>query len=654
MIHTHEYYAETSHGADGTSALDESVQTIQQFIDQHLLVPDEIDIDVRFLGLPGTLDHIPQRWREKSIYPIRVHFSSILLGPLYQPTRKKSGPCPLCLERRWLANRAREEQRASRYGHALLATRAHHGLHPAALETLSTIVEMSLQQTDEREKSWFYVLHLTTLQIKRYQLQADSLCPLCAQPVEDQPNADTYQLVERPKKDAAAYRLHDPRDYSLPEQSYINPFTGVIASATNLELFHTVTAPVSGIFHQAGIQRHGISTVGWSGHSTNFRISRRIGMLEALERYCGHLPRAKRTLVRGSYRDLHDNALDPRTCGLYPAETYRELPKRLEPFDPDQNIAWVWGYSFKHARPILVPEGLAYYFPQSEKVFVDDTSNGCAIGSCLEEAMFHGLLELIERDSFLLHWYAQLAAPQIDPRSIRTSKTLHVLDRIERIGYQLYLLDTRLDIPIPSVTALGILKEDKLGKLVISAGASPDPDQAIHAAVSELAAYMSSIQERVTPELANLQEMSRDFRKVTSIEQHTLLYGLPEMAKHAMFLLRNPTTRTVNDTYDAWDQQRLRHHDLRADLLDCMQYIFDLDMDVIVVDQTAPELQGTELTVVRVLVPGLVPIDFGWGRHRISGLPRVLSVPRQQPVNAAPRSQDFDLEHVNLTPHPFP
>jgi ribosomal protein S12 methylthiotransferase accessory factor len=640
----------TQHIPQMMPVFDESIQNIQRYLDQHVHTPS-VEIDVRFLGLPGIHDTIPQSWREKTIYPVRVHFSHILLGPLYQPGRP-GGPCPLCLERRWLANRAPEEQRAVRYGRALLATGLHYGLPEATLATLGAIVENMLQQNSI--EPWFSVLSLDTLHIRRYQLQADSLCPLCAHPVPDTADAQSYRLEARPKSDVDSYRLQQPRDYTLPESGYVNPYTGVIAASTNLELFHTVTAPVSGVFHQPGIQRRGISTVGWGGHSTNFRTSRRIGMLEALERYCGHLARAKSTHVYGSYHELQEHALDPRSCGLYPEATYRELTGRLVPFDCDQRLSWVWGYSFKKGQPVLVPEQLAYYFPQSEQVFVDDTSNGCAIGSCLEEAIFHGLMELIERDSFLLHWYAKLAAPRIDPGSIRQQKTRHLLDRIERIGYELYLLDTRLDIAVPTVTALGILKEDQVGKLVISAGASLDPDQAIHCAVSELAAYMSSMQERVTPELAHLRAMATDFRKVTSIEQHTLLYGLPEMARHAQFLLKNTQCRSVEDTYAEWNQRRPRHLDLRADLLDCMQYLFALNLDVVVVDQSAPELRSTDLKVARVLVPGLVPIDFGWGRHRVCGLPRMLSVPRQQPRNAASNPGDFGLQHINLTPHPFP
>ena len=72
---------------------------------------------------------------------------------------------------------------------------------------------------------------------------------------------------------------------------------------------------------------------------------------------------------------------------------------------------WVWGYSFLQERPILVPELLAYYSLSCGEGFVYETSNGCALGGSLEEAIFHAIMEVVERDSFLLTWYARLPSP---------------------------------------------------------------------------------------------------------------------------------------------------------------------------------------------------------------------------------------------------
>lgn len=64
-------------------------------------------------------------------------------------------------------------------------------------------------------------------------------------------------------------------------------------------------------------------------------------------------------------------------------------------------------------RPILVPESIAYYSLGHRDAYVYETSNGCAIGGSLEEAIFHGILEVVERDAFLLTWYAELPLPAL-------------------------------------------------------------------------------------------------------------------------------------------------------------------------------------------------------------------------------------------------
>jgi ribosomal protein S12 methylthiotransferase accessory factor len=123
-------------------------------------------------------------------------------------------------------------------------------------------------------------------------------------------------------------------------------------------------------------------------------------------------------VVRASYKSIADDALDPRTCGVHPDESY-ELPGfPFAPFDEDREVSWVWGYSFGRGKPILVPERCAYYRilqeGRQERPFFYETSNGCALGSCAEEAILFGILEVAERDAFLLTWYGQMAVPRID------------------------------------------------------------------------------------------------------------------------------------------------------------------------------------------------------------------------------------------------
>ena len=71
------------------------------------------------------------------------------------------------------------------------------------------------------------------------------------------------------------------------------------------------------------------------------------------------------------------------------------------------------------------------------------------------------------------------------------------------------------------------------------------------------------------------------------------------------------------------------HADLTDDLQDILQVFRGLNLDVIVVDQTTPEIKRNGLYCVKVLIPGMLPMTFGQHLTRITGLERVLRVPME-------------------------
>ena len=71
---------------------------------------------------------------------------------------------------------------------------------------------------------------------------------------------------------------------------------------------------------------------------------------------------------------------------------------------------------------------------------------------------------------------------------------------------------------------------------------------------------------------------------------------------------------------------------------------------MIVVDQTTPEQLRSGLRTVCTLVPGLLPIDFGWNRQRALHMPRLRTAFRR----AGWRSTDLAEGEIRRVPHPFP
>ncbi|WP_165423849.1 TOMM precursor leader peptide-binding protein [Ktedonosporobacter rubrisoli] len=647
-----------------TAASHECLSRIEQSLIERintagdLELPDDISGLTISLGILGMQDceaiitEPAPAWKETPTYPLRFYRSQLVLGPLYNPARPDA-PCPHCLERRWQSNQLKEEQTALRYSQQLQCIGNNPFVTPFAIESIWAIMIHAWRHKQAASPSGeypFYVLNLKTLTTERYHLLKDSACPICTLLPADTPAAATIQLSARPKPDISAYRLVKATDYDLPLSGLINPISGLLGPAAVPDHLNPLVAPVSGTFHVRN--RLTCLDASWGGHANSYHQSLYVGILEGLERYVGHASHSKLITVTDCYENLIPHALDPRECGVYEESFYQKHASLFVPFTPKLKIPWVWGYSFRHARPILVPAQLVYYLNHSNEhaTFVKECSNGCATGSCMEEAIFYGLLELIERDAFMLIWYARLAPPRIDPRSCCQAETLFALEGIEKLGYDFYLFDMRLDVRIPLILGVAKLREPGLGNLVLAAGASLDPEDAVRAALCEVASYVPHSHRYVENSLEAVREMVHDYSQVTELRHHALLHGLPEMAKHSDFLFQNPCSRTLEETYRDWEKIRPHNRDLRDDALYCIDEIMKLGMDVIVVDQTSPEQARFGLRTASVIVPGLLPIDFGWQNARVAHLPRLRTVPR----TAGYRETDFEIDLRSIVPHPFP
>jgi ribosomal protein S12 methylthiotransferase accessory factor len=393
----------------------------------------------------------------------------------------------------------------------------------------------------------------------------------------------------------------------------------------------------------------------WSGQTPSLGSSERHGMLEGLERYAGQYPRAKRADVFDTLRNLGADALDPRACGEYAPEFYAAHRDSYEPFHEDLQTHWTWGYSLRDERPVLVPEQLVFYLDRRPyKKFVQECSNGCASGSCIEEAVLHGLLELIERDAFLLAWFGGAHLPEIDLDGLDDPGTHFMIDRVAREGYSMRLLDMRIDLPVPAVLAVAERRDGRPGTLVFGAGAGFEPAEAIRAATAETASYVSGFDERVTSRIDQLTAMTADYDLVHELSHHSGLYGLPQMAGHADFLLADPALRAPGELYAGW----LRDRPTGLDLADDVRFLVDrlgrLGSDVIVVDQTCPEQESVGITTVSVIAPGLIPIDFGWQRQRVLRHPRLHDFLAGRLSHVQPAGAGFGPTGLNARPHPFP
>ncbi|MFG3428459.1 TOMM precursor leader peptide-binding protein [Streptomyces californicus] len=570
-------------------------------------------------------------------------------------------PCARCLERRWQAVRSVAVREALELGSGTGAAGPPPYLTPFAAEAVAGVIAARLAGGGP-EAGAFPAVHLVDLQtlaVRHYPLVPDPECPGCARPEPDSDEAAVLTLRPAPKLRPGGFRVRDIADYELPVQPYANPVCGSLGPSVVQDVSSTSTSATIGCFSL----RSGpyLRETFWGGHADTFAESMRIGVLEGLERYAGMRPRSRHAQVRASLHALRAEGravVDPRVCGLYSDAFHRANP-RVRPFTPDREIPWVRGWSLRDSRTVLVPEVLTYYHaPGLENRFVQESSNGCASGGALEEAAYFGLMEIVERDAFLLAWYGRAALPEIDARTSRRPAVRHMVDRLEMYGYEARFFDTRITFPIPVVTGVAVRPDGGPGRMCFGAGAGLDPEAALAGALCEIATDAVNLPGRTERDEARLRAMATDFAKVEALHDHPLAYGIPEMGDHADFLLGapggvRPPARSFAELYGDGPGARPvlpASDDLREDLLRCVDAVAAAGFDVVVVDQTMPEQRDLGLTTVSVIVPGLLPIDFGWTRQRALGMPRLRTALREAGLRAA----DLTDADFNPAPHPFP
>ncbi|MGP4111772.1 TOMM precursor leader peptide-binding protein [Streptomyces sp. 4N509B] len=617
------------------------------------LVANPPPVEVAPLGLtdafadrPGDAAATPAR----RAVPVRLYGRHAVVGPL--PADPGRRGCARCLERRWQAARSRQLREAVELGSGTTAVGRPPQLTPFAVGALAGLVAARLRQPGRPRD--VHQLDLAELTVRRYPLVPDPECPACGPAERDSAEAAVLELAPSPKHRPGAFRTRALADYELPTEAFANPVCGALGPTVVLDVSSTSTSATIGCFSL----RSGdyLRETFWGGHADTFRDSLRIGVLEGLERYAGMRPRARATSVRASLDALtaaDRPALDPRRCGLYTPEFHRR--EGIAPFTPEREISWVWGYSLTRRRPLLVPEVLTYYHtPGLHERFVQESSNGCASGGSAAEAVYYGLMEVVERDAFLLAWYGRQPLPELDPTTSTRPATRQMVARLAMYGYRARFFDTALSFPIPVVTGVAERLDGGLGRMCFGAGAGLDPEAALASALDEIATDAVNLAGRTEREEPRLRAMAADFDQVAALHDHPLVYGVPEMGRHAAFLLGEPGAprgRLWGLTERFGGGRTLPvSDDLAKDAAACVAALADAGFEVLVVDQTLPEQREAGLWTVSVIVPGLLPIDFGWSRQRALGMPRLRTGLRE----AGLRAHDLEDDEINPAPHPFP
>jgi ribosomal protein S12 methylthiotransferase accessory factor len=365
-----------------------------------------------------------------------------------------------------------------------------------------------------------------------------------------------------------------------------------------------------------------------NGSTSIIRARAIVGAIgEAVERYsAAFIP--EEDLIRASYSEVRDHAIDPRTLILYSDEQYRRPGFPFVPFHDEMNIHWIEAYSLTRRVEILVP-AFAVFIPYrrngEEPPLAQLISTGLACGNTLEEAVLAGTCEVIERDAVMSMWLSRSSRPKLDCHASTSAVLQETLRRFGETRYELHLMDLTTDTKIPAIAAVAVDRSGKGPAAVVASKASLDPNHAVVGALDELAqclAWVRSLSRRTS------RESLPDLDQLSSIEDHVMWATRLDRLGHIEFMFSSSETRLITE---------IPNHvtdDVLHDIQNCVAMLAERGLDVLVVEITPPDIREVGLHVVRVIIPEMQPLFFGSGLERVS--PRV-------------------KQHLtNPYPHPFP
>ena len=266
------------------------------------------------------------------------------------------------------------------------------------------------------------------------------------------------------------------------------------------------------------------------------------------------------------------NLLDPQTL-LLP-----------QPYLPQSLLEWVGAYDLMKKEEIYVSAN-AVYHPydapgQCQKLFLSNT-NGLASGNVLEEAILHGLLEVIERDAISIAQFSRDLGKEI----VLTEADGYLYELTQKfkaagIELKVWLVPSETGIPTV-IAATDDIKLKDPALLVMGAGSHLKPEIAVARAITEAA------QSRVV--------QIQGAREDTDREGFIRSVGYDRMKRLNWFWFNEGEKISLSDIEDLSGKTPAENIDL------ILERLKELTERVIVVDLSREEVA---VPVVRVIIPG--------------------------------------------------
>ena len=319
--------------------------------------------------------------------------------------------------------------------------------------------------------------------------------------------------------------------------------------------------------------------------------------------------------------------LGPDTIHLFASQQYQLASFPFRPFTQNTVIGWVEGNTL-HGKPVLVPAQLVYmlHHPwEEEEVITYPTSGGLSFRPTRDAAIYHGMLEILERDAVNLFWVSGVPADRTQ---------LELRDLGFRCQYltegELLVLSMKTDVPGLNVVHANYFNET-VPVFLGGGGADFDCSVAVQKALMEVKQTGSAVRR--------FEIACETFTKDELVDFFYIIPYYSDLSR--MRDLKRTIHRQLSGEFVASNKPVAAGVTLSdlAERVDCEPIIVDLDAQGLGIETGS---------LIRVLLPSYT--SAGVPKWPFLGHPRFYAAPREWGV----RKERLDFAALNQEPLPFP
>lgn len=359
---------------------------------------------------------------------------------------------------------------------------------------------------------------------------------------------------------------------------------------------------------------------------------------EIIERYSLTAYDTK-TFIFASFNELDKRGLNPKEVIAFSNTQLQSLDSTLK-YTPSSKFHWIRGQSLLRKGEILIPAQLVfvpYEYEASEPILRLLTSTGAAAGVSLEDALYRGICEVVERDSFMIAYLNKLSSSLIDISDSKNVYIRGILESLERYELEFAVVDLTTDVKVFSVAAIILDKTGKGPAISVGLRAGFDIEDVIINAIEEALMARSWLRDRFS--FNPKAKISR--KTIATIEDRALFWFPVKKISLLDFWIKSKEKRMLGD-YPCVTESKRAH-------LNKIQNIFQKrEKDILYIDITAPEAREAGFIVVKVVIPYLQPLYLD-EKYKYLGTERLY----EAPVKMRVLEKSLQENELNRIPHPF-